>query len=143
MVITFSCILFVLLALIRPLQRNPFYFLHMLLVIGSAYYIEHHYFTTSIFSKKTVMLFLIFHIISINLVTIVAYFIDKKAAIKHRQRIRELDLHTLELFGGWLGAYIAQRLFNHKTKKKEYQFAFKMMGLGEIFLLIYLWQYLF
>ena len=115
----------------------------MLLVIGSAYYIEHHYFTTSIFSKKTAMLFLIFHIISINLVTIFAYFVDKKAAIKHRQRIRELDLHTLELFGGWLGAYIAQRLFNHKTKKKEYQFAFKMMGLGEIFLLIYLWQYLF
>lgn len=127
MVITFSVILLGLLALIKPLQRNAFYILHAALVILSAYYVENHYFRTTPFVPKTFLLFLVFHLVSINITTMIAYWSDKRAAVKGRWRVSENNLHTLEFLGGWPGAFIAQKIFKHKTKKKTYQAAFWLM----------------
>ena len=124
MVITFSTILLGLLALIRPLQRNRFFILNSALIIGAAYFIETHYFTASVFSYKTIMLFLVFQLISINVVTFIAYGVDKRAAVRGNWRVPEIQLHTLEFLGGWSGALLAQRLFRHKTKKRSYQSMF-------------------
>ena len=114
MVITFSTILLGLIALIRPLQRNRFFILNSALIIGAAYFIETHYFTASVFSYKTIMLFLVFQLISINVVTFIAYGVDKRAAVRGNWRVPEIQLHTLEFLGGWLGAYLAQMFFRHK-----------------------------
>jgi uncharacterized membrane protein YsdA (DUF1294 family) len=59
-----------------------------------------------------------------SLITFVIYFIDKSAAQAGRWRIPEKTLHTLALAGGWPGALIAQKLFRHKTSKKEFQLVF-------------------
>ena len=87
MVITFSTILLGLIALIRPLQRNRFFILNSALIIGAAYFIETHYFTASVFSYKTIMLFLVFQLISINVVTFIAYGVDKRAAVRGNWRV--------------------------------------------------------
>lgn len=127
MVITFSTILLGLIALIQPLQRNRFFILNAALIIGTAYFIETHYFTTSIFSYKTLLLFVVFQLISINITTFIAYWVDKRAAVRRGWRVSENTLHTLEFLGGWLGAWIAQKVFHHKSSKKSYQRMYKVM----------------
>jgi len=49
---------------------------------------------------------------------------DKRRAEAGAWRISELALHTIELIGGWPGAFLAQRKFRHKTAKTSYQAVF-------------------
>ena len=132
MVITYSIILLGLLALFRPLQRNRFYILHAALVIGAAYYIETHWFRASVFGSKTLLLFIVFQLVSINIVTFIAYGVDKRAAVRGAWRIPEADLHALEFLGGWSCALVAQRFFKHKTKKKSFRTDFYLVILAEL-----------
>ncbi len=143
MVMTFSVILLGALVFCRPLQKNSFYILHAAIVILSAYYIETHYFCTSVFSPKTLLLFLVFQLVSINIVTIVAYYVDKRAAIKGKWRVPEFDLHTLEFLGGWAGALLAQKMFHHKTRKKSYQSTFIFLIFAELACIFFIIKYLF
>ena len=137
MVITFTAILLGLAALVYPLRRNRFFLLSSAMIIGSAYFIETHYFRTSIFSAKTMLLFVVFQLIFINYSTFIAYWVDKRAAVRGDWRVPERDLHMLEFLGGWLGAYAAQRVFRHKTAKKSYQMTYKLMIVME-FAAVYL-----
>ena len=129
MVITASVLLIGLLLLIRPLQKNSFYLLHCGIVILAAYYIETHYFRVTPFAPKTLLLFLVYQFISINLVTFLAYWVDKRAAVRGAWRIPERNLHALEMLGGWSGALAGQKILHHKNKKKSYraEFAFVLI----------------
>lgn len=142
MTITFSAILLGLLAFFRPLQKNSFYMLHCAIVILSAYYIEQNIFRCTPFASKTFLLFVIFQLVSINVVTIWAYYWDKRAARKGNWRVPESVLHTLELLGGWSGAFVAQRLFRHKTKKQSYQSTFWMVVAFEIALVYFILKFI-
>lgn len=142
MVLTFTAVLIGLLALVRPLQRNNFYILHSAIVILSAYYVQTHYFTVTPFAPKTFMLFLVFHLVSINITTMLAYYVDKRAAIKHAWRVPENTLHTLEFLGGWPGAFVAQKLFHHKTVKKSFRHIFLLMIVAEFFAVWIILKYL-
>lgn len=142
MVLTFSVILIGALVLIKPLQKNNFYILHAAIIILSAYFIETHYFRTSVFSPKTLLLFLVFQLVSINIVTIIAYYVDKRAAIRHKWRVPEKTLHTLEFLGGWPGAIVAQKLFRHKTKKQSYQSTFVWVISAELAIIYFILKYL-
>lgn len=128
MTIAFTVILLGLAALIYPLRNNRFYLLNAALIIGAAYVVENHYFRIqNIFTYKTLLLFLVFHIICINITTFIAYGVDKKAAKTKAWRIPEKDLHLLEFLGGWIGAWIGQKFFHHKTVKKSFQNMYKLM----------------
>jgi uncharacterized membrane protein YsdA (DUF1294 family) len=59
-----------------------------------------------------------------SLLTFLIYAWDKRAARRGRERVPEVTLHTLELFGGWPGALLAQRLIRHKNAKVSYQVVF-------------------
>ena len=54
----------------------------------------------------------------------VMYRHDKKRAATGRWRVTETELHGLELFGGWPGAFLAQQKYRHKTRKWSYQAIF-------------------
>ncbi len=56
--------------------------------------------------------------------TFLAYRSDKRRAELGQWRIPESTLHLLELLGGWPGAFLAQRIFRHKTSKLSYQGVF-------------------
>lgn len=131
MVMTFTAILLGLAALIYPLRRNRFYLLNSALIIGVAWFLETHYFTAPAFTWKTVLLFIVFQVVSINFTTFVAYGIDKRAARRGDWRVPERDLHLLEFLGGWIGAWIAQKFFRHKTAKRSYQAIYKLMIIME------------
>lgn len=59
-----------------------------------------------------------------SLVTYVVYAWDKSSAKRNRWRIQESTLHLLSLFGGWPGAFVAQRTLRHKSKKRSFQLVF-------------------
>ena len=142
MVLTFSAILLGLLAIVRPLQRNPFYILNAALVIGIAQILESYCFRTTPFSYKTVLFFFVIQFITINFTTFVAYFIDKRAAQRGVYRISESNLHTLEFLGGTLGAILGQKFLHHKNRKKSYQFAFHFIILLQVAAVIAILKYL-
>lgn len=126
MILTFLLILTPLLILVRPLQRNRFFVLYFAAMILSAYITE-RYFRVPNFSREAFLYFIVYHLCLINLVTFIAYGTDKRAAVNGSWRIPEANLHTLEFLGGWIGAFIGQKFFRHKNKKKSYQAMFWLM----------------
>jgi len=52
------------------------------------------------------------------------YAQDKSAAKQSQRRTPESTLHLLGLIGGWPGAFIAQQLIRHKSKKRSFQNTF-------------------
>lgn len=62
--------------------------------------------------------------IAMGIMTYYIYSEDKDMAINNERRISEQRLLTLSLFGGWIGALIAQQKFRHKTKKISFQMSF-------------------
>lgn len=61
--------------------------------------------------------FVYLYIILINLVTFLAFFIDKRRARLRRRRIPEGTLFLLALLGGGFGAHYAMYRFHHKNRK--------------------------
>jgi uncharacterized membrane protein YsdA (DUF1294 family) len=59
-----------------------------------------------------------------SVVTLVAYGIDKRRAVRGKWRVPESRLHGLELLGGWPGALVGQMMFRHKRRKMTYMIAF-------------------
>jgi len=127
MLITFLAIIAPLLILVRPLQKNVFFVLYFAMMILSAYITESYYFRVAAFTHKAFLLFVMYHLLAINAATFVAYGADKRAAIRHAWRVPEISLHSLEFLGGWIGAFIAQKFFHHKSKKRSYQAMFWFM----------------
>ena len=58
---------------------------------------------------------------AINVVTFVAFALDKAAAQSERRRTPETTLLALALIGGSLGALAAQQLLRHKTRKQPFR----------------------
>jgi uncharacterized membrane protein YsdA (DUF1294 family) len=56
--------------------------------------------------------------------TFLLYLADKERARDGEWRIPELTLHLFAFFGGWPGAFLAQRWFRHKTSKFPFQVVF-------------------
>lgn len=58
---------------------------------------------------------------AMSVVALFAYGQDKKAAESGEWRTSEGALHALGLFCGWPGSQLAQRVFRHKWRKREFQ----------------------
>ena len=143
MVITFSAILFPLLFLFRALRKNSFFLFYILAMILCAYVCENNlHWQIRPFSKISFMLFLLFHIPLINICTFLAYGRDKSLAERGEWRIPETHLHILELFGGTIGAFIAQKVFHNKNKKKSYVATFLGVVSIQIGIILYILYYL-
>ena len=127
MLITFLAILTPLLALVPPLQRNKFFIFYFAAMTLAAYITESYFFRVLMFSHKAFLIFVVYHLVAINIVTFFAYGADKHAAQRGQWRVPEAHLHALEFLGGWIGAFIAQKFFRHKTKKRSYRVMFWLM----------------
>ena len=65
----------------------------------------------------------------ISAITYWAYAVDNRRAEQGFWRVREANLHLLEILGGWPGAFLAQRWLRHKCSKGSYQFVFWLIVL--------------
>ena len=82
--------------------------------------------------------FIEIYLIIINLITIIVFGVDKRAAIKKRSRIRVSTLLTLSFVGGSLGGLIAMYLFRHKTKKLQFTLLLPLMLILHIAAFLYI-----
>ena len=62
--------------------------------------------------------------VAASVVAFIAYAFDKSAAEKEQWRTKESTLHLFGLIGGWPGALLAQKVFRHKSRKREFQTVF-------------------
>lgn len=63
----------------------------------------------------------------VNILTYMSFKIDKAQAMIGAGRIPEASLLAQALFGGSLGAKIAQRRFRHKTRKQPFRATLNMI----------------
>lgn len=63
-------------------------------------------------------------LISINLLSFLAYGFDKYQAVRQNSRIPEIILHLLALLGGSPSALAAQFIFRHKINKTSFMVVF-------------------
>ncbi len=78
--------------------------------------------------------YVIIYLIIINLIGILAMYIDKKKAIKGSWRIPEKTLIMISVLGGGIGALIGMYLFRHKTKKLKFTIGIPVIIICEILL---------
>ncbi|NQU49057.1 MAG: DUF1294 domain-containing protein [Planctomycetes bacterium] len=79
------------------------------------------------------MPFALYFLLSVNLLTFAMFGWDKRAARRQKRRIPEARLYFFTLLGGGIGAWIAIRVFRHKTVKTSFRirlFASAVMSLG-------------
>lgn len=84
--------------------------------------------------------YLLVYLVSVNLLSMGFYKIDKMISKYEGFRIPENTLLTLGFFGGTIGALIGQQLFRHKTSKKSFQMSFWFLTIIQIGLLLW-WVY--
>jgi len=143
MTITFATILFSLFFLFKGLQKNIFFLLYTVTMILIAYWCENYLgWRVSFFGKTSLLLFVLFHFPFINLFTFFAYGRDKRLAQRGEWRIPEIQLHTLELLGGTIGAICGQKIFHHKNKKKSYMATFFATIILQVGIILYILHYL-
>jgi uncharacterized membrane protein YsdA (DUF1294 family) len=56
-------------------------------------------------------------LVGVNTTVLIAFSLDKSAAMRNRWRIPEVVLHTLAAAGGSPMAWLGRVLFNHKSRK--------------------------
>jgi uncharacterized membrane protein YsdA (DUF1294 family) len=69
-------------------------------------------------------LYLTTYLLLINTLTFALYYHDKARSRIAGWRVSETRLHVCELAGGWPAAFVAQRYFQHKVRKRGYQVGF-------------------
>lgn len=81
-----------------------------------------------IFTIKNVIIYLL----AINIIALLAMYIDKRKAKKSRRRIPEKTLFTLVFLGGGIGGIAGMYLFRHKTKKTRFVIGFPLILIFEV-----------
>lgn len=138
MLLTAAISLLILGALLKGL-RSGFYVLHVLVVCGGAYLYEQNHGPAALFSADAAWVVLVMHLLSISVLTFVAYGYDKQAARSGRWRVPERTLHALTLIGGTFGAFAGQQAFRHKTRKTSFRIVFWFTGWLQLVLTYVFW----
>ena len=88
---------------------------------------------------------LLYYLLAVNLLTFLAYGIDKRKAVRngHRnrhllRRIPEASLLLLALLGGSPAALLAMHLFHHKTLHRKFHYGVPIILLVQVAIIIYL-----
>jgi len=76
-------------------------------------------------------------LVFINVITFVAYGMDKMKANMRRRRTPEAVLIMLAVIGGALGAWIGMWAFNHKTRHKKFTLGVPLILLIQVALVVW------
>jgi uncharacterized membrane protein YsdA (DUF1294 family) len=89
---------------------------------------------------NTPMMGILIWLVLVNGVTFACFGLDKTAARTGARRIPEAQLLLLGLLGGTPGAFIASRLFRHKTKKQPFRNHLIMIAACQTIILVALFK---
>ncbi|MEI7668950.1 MAG: DUF1294 domain-containing protein [Pseudomonadota bacterium] len=82
--------------------------------------------------------YIIYGLLVINAVTFCIYALDKFYARRSYIRIPETVLLSLALFGGSPAAFLARKIFRHKTSKRSFIIKFRLIVIIQIIGLFFL-----
>lgn len=77
------------------------------------------------------------YFLAINVLTFAVYGVDKWKARQGRWRVPEATLIGLAALGGSAGAWVAMRLFRHKTKKNKFRYGVPIMFVLQLAAVLY------
>lgn len=80
----------------------------------------------------------VYYLIGVNLLTFIAYGIDKYKARHKQWRITEASLLLLAILGGSPAALLAMRLFHHKTLHKKFRYGVPAILLIQLTIVFFL-----
>lgn len=103
--------------------RHWFYVVHIAVMLAISWW-KFPSFSYPLWHEYYPYFLTITHLISLNLLTFIAYGWDKRQAKYGLWRVPEKTLHALAFMGGTLGAYIGSRVFRHKTIKGTFRQTF-------------------
>jgi uncharacterized membrane protein YsdA (DUF1294 family) len=86
--------------------------------------------------------FWLIYFLTINLLTFIFYFYDKVISSSKMMRLPEIIFHWLTFLGGSPSAFLAQKVFHHKTRKTSFQIIFWLIVLVQIVLVIFVYNWL-
>lgn len=75
-------------------------------------------------------------LLAVNLLTLIAYGIDKRKARRKKWRIPESTLILLAIFGGSPAALLAMHLFHHKTLHNKFRYGIPLILLLQVALAV-------
>ena len=78
-----------------------------------------------------------------NLISFTIFYIDKRKAIKGKNRISENSLLLSALLLGSIGAFLSMQIFRHKTKKLKFRILVPLFFVVKVLILYYLYKYMF
>lgn len=84
---------------------------------------------------------ILYYLLAVNVLTFIVYGFDKRKARRKRWRIPEATLLGLAVIGGSVGAWIAMRLFHHKTLHNKFRYGIPVIFLLQTALALYLLLY--
>ncbi len=85
---------------------------------------------------------IIIYLTAVNIITLIAFGIDKLKAIYKRTRIRIATLLGLSLIGGTVGGLIAMYVFRHKTRVDYFTVGLPIMLVMQIVVVFFLYNVL-
>lgn len=83
-----------------------------------------------------------YYIITINIITLMAYIIDKFKAKQHAWRIPEAALLGLATIGGSVGALIGVFIIRHKSRHIKFKFGVPIIFVLQIVAYTYIYIHL-
>lgn len=92
--------------------------------------------------QATILFFVFYGWLLVNIVTFLVYGFDKLMAIYGKWRVSEATLFVLAIIGGSVGALMGMELFRHKTQKRSFRIIVPLVALlhaAAAFWLIFLW----
>ena len=78
----------------------------------------------------------LYYLIGVNLLTFIAYGIDKYKAKHKHWRISEASLLLLAILGGSPAAMLAMYLFHHKTRHKKFRYGVPAILLLQVVIVV-------
>jgi uncharacterized membrane protein YsdA (DUF1294 family) len=80
-------------------------------------------------------IWLIYYLAIINVITLIAFGIDKALAIGHLSRISEATLIVLAMMGGSIGGLLGMSIFHHKTLKVKFKLGIPLILIIQLVIL--------
>ena len=84
-------------------------------------------------------MFIIYYLIGINVLTFLAFGLDKWKARRDRWRIPEATLLLLAVLGGSVGALLGMWVFHHKTKHLKFVLGLPLILLAQVALAYFIY----
>lgn len=84
------------------------------------------------------MIYFLFYLGIINVITFLVYGIDKLKAKKGKWRVPEATLLLLAVIGGSIGAWLGIKVWHHKTMHKKFKYGIPIIMVLQVGLCLYL-----